>query len=70
MPKTALQLWGPAPAGVDLTQNQNANIIGSIATVMFTALVAVELRLWARLSRSGPGIGADDYLIAVAFVSN
>lgn len=60
--------WGPAPAGVDLSENQNANIIGSVVVVMIIGLAAVMLRLFARLSRTGPGLGPDDYIIMAALV--
>lgn len=69
MSTTASGLWGPTPAGIDLSQNQNAQIIASVTVVTFIALAAVLLRLVARISRSGPGLAADDYVIAVAFVS-
>lgn len=62
-------IWGPAPAGVDLSQNQNTNIVASVAVVMVIGLTAVTFRLFARLSRTGPGTGIDDYIILAALVS-
>lgn len=62
--------WGPAPAGVDLTENQNANIIASVSVVMALGLSAVVLRLIARLSRTGPGLGEDDFVVVAAAVSD
>lgn len=63
MSTTASGLWGPAPAGVDLSQNHNAQIIASVSGVTVIVLFAVLLRLWARVSRLGPGLGTDDYVI-------
>ncbi|KAF2109445.1 hypothetical protein BDV96DRAFT_554693 [Lophiotrema nucula] len=60
--------WGPPPPGLDITENQNANIIGSVAVVMVIGLSAVALRIFARLSRTGPGLGVDDYVILGAAV--
>lgn len=69
MSATASGAWGPAPAGVDLSENQNANIIASVTVVMVIGLAAVALRLYARLSRTGPGLGTDDYVVLTASVS-
>ncbi len=61
--------WGPVPSDIDLTENQNGNIIGSVAMITALGLVAVALRLFARLSRGGPGLAQDDYVVLVAAVS-
>jgi len=60
--------WGPAPQGVDLSQNQNAAIIGSVVAIMTIGLSAVVLRVVTRLKYSGPGLAEDDYMIMVAAV--
>jgi hypothetical protein len=60
--------WGPAPPGVDLTENQNADIIGSVVAIMVLGLCAVVLRVFTRLSRTGPGLAEDDYVILFAAV--
>jgi hypothetical protein len=62
--------WGPAPPGVDLTENQNASIIGSVVVITILGLLAVALRLFARLSRTGPGLAEDDYLVLIAAVGS
>jgi len=60
--------WGPAPPGVDLTEHQNGSIIGSVVAIMALGLSAVVLRVFIRLSHSGPGLAEDDYMILVAAV--
>jgi hypothetical protein len=60
--------WGPAPLGVDLTQTQDASVIGSVVANTALAVAAVGLRLFARISRHGPGLGSDDYFILLALV--
>ncbi|KAI1085082.1 hypothetical protein F5B20DRAFT_567797 [Whalleya microplaca] len=58
--------WGPAPSGMNLTETQNANIIGSVVVITALGLAALALRLFARLSRGGPGLAEDDYVVLVA----
>jgi hypothetical protein len=60
--------WGPAPPGVDLNETQSAEIIASVVAIMVIGLSAVVLRIVTRLSRSGPGLAEDDYVILVAAV--
>ncbi|KAI0019188.1 hypothetical protein F4780DRAFT_748087 [Xylariomycetidae sp. FL0641] len=60
--------WGSAPPGIDLTENQDANIVASVVVITVIGLAAVALRLFARLSRQGPGLAEDDYVILVASV--
>lgn len=60
--------WGPAPAGVDLSENQNGDIIGSVVGIMVIGLASVILRLFTRLMKTGPGLAADDYVILFAAV--
>lgn len=62
-------IWGPVPPWVDLSEDQDAYIVGSVATTLILAILAVTLRLACRLSRAGPGLGIDDYAILVALVS-
>jgi hypothetical protein len=61
--------WGPPPPGVNLAENQNADIVASVVVVMVFGLCSVALRLVSRLSRTGPGMGIDDYVILLAAVS-
>ncbi|KAK3988822.1 hypothetical protein QBC44DRAFT_242807 [Cladorrhinum sp. PSN332] len=60
--------WGLAPPGVDLSQNQNRDIIGSVVGIMVLGLASVALRLVTRLKVKGPGLAADDYAIVFAAV--
>jgi hypothetical protein len=67
---SASGMWGPAPPGVDLTETQHADIIGSVVVIMIIGLSSVVLRLFTRLSHSGPGLAEDDYVIMAAAVSS
>lgn len=60
--------WGPTPPGVDLTENQNGAIIGSVVCIMVIGLASVILRLFTRMMRTGPGLALDDYVILFAAV--
>ena len=60
--------WGPAPPGVDLSENQNGNIIGSVVGIMVMGLASVILRVFTRLMKKGQGMGPDDYAILFAAV--
>ncbi|KAK4195139.1 hypothetical protein QBC40DRAFT_289578 [Triangularia verruculosa] len=60
--------WGEAPPGVDLAENQNGDIIGSVVGIMVLGLASVVLRLFTRLMNKGPGLAADDYVILFAAV--
>ncbi|KAL2003541.1 hypothetical protein VTN02DRAFT_3431 [Thermoascus thermophilus] len=58
--------FGPAPPGVDLSQNQDANILGAVITLMIIGVVAVVLRVLARMKTKDVNFALDDYLIFVA----
>lgn len=60
--------FGPAPPGVDLSENQNGQMIGGVVTLMVLGALAVALRVYARF-KSKIDFAADDYLIFVALVS-
>ncbi|KAK3299616.1 uncharacterized protein B0H64DRAFT_102723 [Chaetomium fimeti] len=60
--------WGPVPPGVDLTEHQSADIIGSVVAVMVLGLAAVVMRLFVRLTHRGPGLAEDDYVIVFAAI--
>ncbi|KAK4674900.1 hypothetical protein QC764_503070 [Podospora pseudoanserina] len=60
--------WGEAPLGVNLAENQNGDIIGSVVGIMVLGLSSVVLRLFTRLINKGPGLAADDYVILFAAV--
>jgi hypothetical protein len=61
-------VWGDAPPGLNLAENQNGAIVGSVVSIMVIGLVAVILRLFTRLMKTGPGLAADDYVIMFALV--
>ncbi|KAK0631239.1 hypothetical protein B0T14DRAFT_416368 [Immersiella caudata] len=58
--------WGPTPPGVDLTENQDMDIISSVVAIMVIGLSSVVLRVITRLMKSGPGLAVDDYVILFA----
>lgn len=61
--------WRPAPPGVVLSENQDADIIiGSAVVVMVLGLASVALLLVRRLMAKGPGLAADEYAILFAAV--
>lgn len=61
--------FGPAPPGVDLSQNQNANMLGAVITLMTVGIVSVALRVLARIKTKDINFAIDDYLIFAALVS-
>jgi hypothetical protein len=61
-------VWGEAPPGVDLSKNQNGDIIGSVVGIMVMGLASVVLRVFTRVMKKGPGLAADDYVIIFAAV--
>ena len=60
--------WGDAPPGVDLSENQNRDVIGTVVAIMVMGLSSVVLRIITRLMKTGPGLAADDYVIVFAAV--
>lgn len=61
--------WGPAPAGIDLTEDQDGEILRPVIALMTLGIIAVAIRLVARC-KSGTGIAIDDCLIFLALVSH
>jgi hypothetical protein len=62
--------FGPAPPGVDLSENQDVTTISAVTTLMVIGTVAVALRLLARVKAKDVGFAADDYLICAGLVSS
>ncbi|KAK3386458.1 hypothetical protein B0H63DRAFT_508501 [Podospora didyma] len=60
--------WGPTPEGVDLSEDQNTHIIGSVVAIMVIGIASVVLRMFTRLMHTGHGLAADDYMILFAAV--
>ncbi|KAJ9634390.1 hypothetical protein H2199_009048 [Coniosporium tulheliwenetii] len=61
--------FGPAPPGVDLSENQNGMILGGVIILTIIGTVAVALRVVARMKAKDFEFFVDDYLIigALAF---
>lgn len=61
--------FGPAPPGVNLADNQNSSMFGSVLVVAIIGTFAVGLRVVARTKGKDVSMAIDDYLILVALVS-
>jgi hypothetical protein len=59
--------WGPAPEGIDLTEQQDGEILRPVIALITMGIMAVAIRFVARF-KSGTKIAIDDYLILVALV--
>ncbi|KAH7174119.1 uncharacterized protein B0J16DRAFT_375044 [Fusarium flagelliforme] len=57
--------WGPAPEGIDLTEQQDGEILRPVIALMTMGIMAVAIRFVARF-KSGTKIAIDDYLILLA----
>ena len=68
MSTTATGDFGPAPPGVDLSQNQNGYMLGSVLAVALIGTVAVGLRLLARYKSKDLSLALDDYLVIAGLV--
>ncbi|KAJ9650081.1 hypothetical protein H2201_009320, partial [Coniosporium apollinis] len=55
--------FGPAPPGVDLSENQNGMILGGVITLTIIGTAAVALRVVARMKAKDFEFFVDDYLI-------
>jgi hypothetical protein len=62
-------LFGPAPVGVDLSENQNSEIIGAVVTLMVLSTLFIIIRIFTRIFARTGGMAIDDYLIIVGWVS-
>ena len=60
--------FGPAPPGVNLTENQNGQIFGAVITLMVIGTAAVVIRFVARSTSNSISLASDDYLIVAALV--
>lgn len=59
--------FGPAPAGIDLSENQDGDIFGPVVALMVVSSIFIITRFVTRiLSRQG-GVSLDDYLILVGW---
>jgi hypothetical protein len=67
--KTATGDFGPAPPGLDLTQNQTGNLLGAVIPVAVFGTTAVILRLVVPMKTNGARkLAVDDYLIIAALL--
>lgn len=60
--------FGPAPPGVDLSQNQNGYMLGSVLAVALIGTIAVGVRLLARYKSKDFSLAIDDYLVIAGLV--
>ncbi|RDW82530.1 hypothetical protein BP6252_03642 [Coleophoma cylindrospora] len=60
--------FGPAPEGLDLSENQNGQIFGDVVSLMVLATVFVVVRVFTRVFARTGGMAADDYLIIVGWL--
>lgn len=60
--------FGPAPAGTNLAENQNAQIFGAVITLMVIGTVGVVMRWVARKTPDSIALAIDDYLIVAALI--
>ncbi|KAJ5360911.1 hypothetical protein N7517_010102 [Penicillium concentricum] len=65
--ETATGDFGPAPPGLDLTENQTGNLLGAVIPVAVLATTAVVLRVVAPMkTKEVRKLAIDDYLIIAA----
>ncbi|KAF4463716.1 integral membrane pth11 [Fusarium albosuccineum] len=57
--------WGPAPPGVDLSENQTGEILRSVIAFMVIGILAVSGRMFARYKTKAK-LARDDYLLLAA----
>lgn len=61
-------IFGPAPAGMDLSENRSPNDNAIVIVCVSVAVVALALRLWARQVQKS-GLETDDFMMFPALVS-
>lgn len=67
---TATGDFGPAPPGLDLSENHNANLSGAVAAVAICGTIAVAMRFFIRIRAKDVKLALDDYLVGLALVSD
>lgn len=65
---TATGDFGPAPAGLNLSETQNDAIMKSVITLMTVAFIFVSLRVYARTIEKDVKMAIDDYCVIMALV--
>ncbi|GAB1202905.1 hypothetical protein APSETT445_001529 [Aspergillus pseudonomiae] len=61
--------FGPAPPGVDLSDNQDGSMLGAVITLIILGTLSVVLRVYARTEFKKFQFAIDDYLSFAALVS-
>lgn len=62
--------FGPAPPGVNLSENQNGSMLGAVITLIILGTLSVVLRIYARTEFKKFRFSIDDYLSFAALVSS
>ncbi|KAK6837706.1 hypothetical protein P875_00064969 [Aspergillus parasiticus SU-1] len=60
--------FGPAPPGVDLSENQNGSMLGAVITLIILGTLSVVLRIYARTEFKKFRFSIDDYLSFAALL--
>lgn len=62
-------VFGPPPAGIDLSETQDASVRASVISLMIIATVAVALRVLVRtIKKLGGGLSIDDFSIMLGLL--
>ncbi|KAJ5494711.1 hypothetical protein N7463_010798 [Penicillium fimorum] len=61
-------VFGPAPEGINLDENRNAEDTAAVVTVCTLAIVTIIFRLFVRLYMQGVKLEADDWLIGITAI--
>lgn len=61
-------VFGQAPSGIDLSENQAHKITGAISAMLALSIIGVSLRIYSRLVVKRVVLGLDDWTIIVAQV--
>ncbi|KAJ5549326.1 hypothetical protein N7513_006560 [Penicillium frequentans] len=59
-------VFGQAPSGIDLSENQAHKITGAISAMLALSIIGVSLRIYSRLVVKRVVLGLDDWTIIVA----
>ncbi|BAE57074.1 unnamed protein product [Aspergillus oryzae RIB40] len=62
LPMSASGDFGPAPPGVNLSENQNGSMLGAVITLIILGTLSVVLRIYARTEFKKFRFSIDDYL--------
>ncbi|EIT73050.1 hypothetical protein AO1008_08619 [Aspergillus oryzae 100-8] len=68
LPMSASGDFGPAPPGVNLSENQNGSMLGAVITLIILGTLSVVLRIYARTEFKKFRFSIDDYLSFAALL--